>query len=140
LGEYRATQHRALHDLSSASVWRGPILETVTRLADDDFFSVLEVTWMKDTAVRKAVREIAESSHVSLAYGAQPVLLSQKLDLNPLSDSESRRAINQVRVCIDEASELGAGRLTVLSGPDPGPAQRNDATHALEDSLNQLCA
>lgn len=118
----------------------GPILETVTRLADDDFFSVLEVTWIKDSAVRRAVREVAENSHVSLAYGAQPVLLSQKLDLNSLNDSERGRAVNQVKLCVDEASELGADRLALLSGPDPGDARRDDATRALVDSLEQICA
>jgi len=118
----------------------GPILETVTRLAHDDFFSVLEVTWIKDPAVRRSVRDIAESSHISLAYGAQPVLLSRKLDLNSLNASERIRAVDQVKACIDEASELGADHLTVLSGPDPGPAKRDDATRVLVDSLNEICA
>ena len=118
----------------------GPILETVTRLADDDFLSVLEVTWIKDRSVRRAVRSIAENSHVSLAYGAQPVLLSQKLDLNSLDDSERKKAVNQVKACVDEAAELGASRLALLSGPDPGDAKRSDATRALVDSLRELCA
>ena len=115
-------------------------METVSQLADDDFFSVLEVTWIKDPAVRRAVRDAAESSHISLAYGAQPVLQIQKLDLNSLNDLERGRAVNQVRFCIDEASELGADRLALLSGPDPGDAQRDDATSALADSLRQICA
>jgi sugar phosphate isomerase/epimerase len=118
----------------------GPILETVTRLADDDFFSVLEVTWIKDPMVRKAVRNIAENSHVSLTYGAQPVLLGQKLDLNSLEDSERNRAVNQIKSCIDEAAELGASRLALLSGPDPGDERREDATRALVDSLKRICA
>jgi sugar phosphate isomerase/epimerase len=118
----------------------GPILETVTRLADDDFFSVLEVTWIKDPELRKAVRNVAENSHVSLTYGAQPVLLSQKLDLNSLDDSERNRAVNQVKYCIDEAAELGASRLALLSGPDPGDERREDATRALVFSLKTICA
>jgi len=119
---------------------QGPILETVTKLADDDFFSVLEVTWIKDPMVRRAVQDLAESSHVSLAYGAQPVLLSQKLDLNSLNDSERVRAVSQVKSCTDEASELGASRLTLLSGPDPGDERRDDATRVLVDSLKEICA
>jgi sugar phosphate isomerase/epimerase len=118
----------------------GPILETVSRLADDDFFSVLEVTRVKDPAVRRQIRDLAESSHVSLTYGAQPVLLSQKLDLNSLDDTERRKAVGQVKSCIDESSELGAGRLALLSGSDPGEAGRSDATRALLDSLKEICA
>jgi sugar phosphate isomerase/epimerase len=118
----------------------GPILETVTRLAEDEFFSVLEVTWIKDPAIRRAVREISESAHVSLAYGAQPVLLSQKLDLNSFDNGARSKAIAQVKSCIDEASELGADRLALLSGPDPGQARRKDAVRVLLDSLGELCA
>jgi sugar phosphate isomerase/epimerase len=118
----------------------GSILETMTRLAEDDFFSVLEVTWVKDREVREAVRRLAESSHVSLSYGAQPVLLSRKLDINSLDDGERHRAIRQVESCIDEASEIGADRRTLLSGPDPGERLRNDATPVLVDSLREICA
>jgi sugar phosphate isomerase/epimerase len=118
----------------------GPILETVTSLAYDDFFSAVEVTWIKDPRVRKAVREVAESAHVSLEYGAQPVLLNQKLDINSLDKTERSRAIAQVKSCIDEASELGSERLTLPSGLDPGEPQRNDAAHALINSLREICA
>jgi len=116
------------------------LLETVSKLADDDFFSVLELTWIKDPAVRKSIRQIAESAHISLTYGAQLALLSQKLDVNSLNDLEKSRAISEVKLCIDEASELGAERVSLLSGPDPGEPQRNNATRALVDSLNEICA
>ena len=112
----------------------------MTRLADDDFFSVLEVTWVKDPAVRRAIYEIAENSHISLAYGAQPILLSQKLDLNSLDVTERARAVSQIKSCVDEASELGADRLALLSGPDQGDGRRDEATQALSDSMRKICA
>ena len=46
----------------------------------------------------------------------------------------------QVRACIDEAAELGAGRVAVLSGPDPGEADRAKAVECLIRSLKELCA
>jgi len=116
------------------------LLETVTKLADDDFFSVLELAWIKDPALRKSIREMAESAHISVTYGAQLALLSQKLDLNSLNDAERRRAVAEVKLCIDEASELGAERVSLLSGPDPGETQRNDATRRLLESLDEICA
>ncbi len=118
----------------------GPILETVTRIAEDDFFTEVEVTWMKDPEVRKRVREVLEASHLVVGYGAQPPLLIQKLNLNALDEGERGRAVAQVKACIDEALELGAGRVAVLSGPDPGKADRAKAAELLVRSLKELCA
>lgn len=115
-------------------------LESVARLAEDDFFSVLELAWVKDPALRKSIGEITESAHVSLTYAAQFALLSQKLDVNSLNDAERTKAVGEVKLCIDEAYELGAERVSLLSGPDPGEARRNDATRVLVDSLNEICA
>jgi hypothetical protein len=42
----------------------GSILETVPPLADDAFFSVLEVTRTKDPEVRNVVRDVAERSDI----------------------------------------------------------------------------
>jgi len=118
----------------------GPILETVTKIAEDDFFTEVEVTWMKDPEVRKRVREVLEAGHLVVGYGAQPPLLIQKLNLNSPDERERGRAAAQVKACIDEALELGAGRVAVLSGPDPGQADRAKATELLVRSLKELCA
>jgi len=118
----------------------GPILETVTNIAEDDFFVEVEVTWMKDPEVRKRVREVLEAGHLVVGYGAQPPLLIQKLNPNSLDKGERGRAVAQVRACIDEALELGAGRVAILSGPDPGEADRTRATESLIRSLQELCA
>ena len=115
-------------------------LETLTQLAKDDFFTVLEIVWTKDPTVRRAVKDIVESGHVPITYGAQPALLNQGLDLSSLSDPERRRAVDQVRTCIDEACELGAERLSLLSGFDRGPAEREKRMQLLVDSLREICA
>jgi len=115
-------------------------LDTVTTLAEDDFFSLLELALVRDPAQRRTIRQLAETSHLSITYAAQPVLLGQKLDVNSLDESERNTAIEEVKSCIDEASELGAERVSLLSGPDPGAPQRSDATQALADSLKEICA
>jgi hypothetical protein len=50
-------------------------LDTVTALAEDDFFSLLELALVKDPTQRKAIRQLAEISHVSITYAAQAALL-----------------------------------------------------------------
>ena len=49
----------------------GPIVETVTRFAEDDFFTLLEVTRINDKAVRTEVRKISEVSGLRLGFSAQ---------------------------------------------------------------------
>jgi len=114
-------------------------LDTFNRLVQDDFFSVVELAGFRDPELRKAMRHTAETASISLTYGAQLDLLSQKLDLNSQNEDERQSAIRQAKVCIDEAHELGAERMSLLSGPDPGGDQRAEATRLLVDSLDQVC-
>jgi len=115
-------------------------LDTFTALAEDDFFSLLELALVRDPPQRKAIRQLVETSHLSVTYAAQAALLGQKLDVNSLDQTERNRAIKEVKSCIDEASELGAERVSLLSGPDPGASSRSDAIRALVDSLKEICA
>lgn len=118
----------------------GPFIETITRLAADDFFGAIEVAWIKDPAVRRRVRAIAEQSRLKLGYAAQPTLLGARLSLNDLDDAGRARAVAAIEGAIDEAVELGCARVAFLAGPDPGDAQRERALDLLADSLFQLCA
>lgn len=119
---------------------QGPFIETIHRLAADDFFGAIEVGWIADPAVRQHVRAISEQSRLQLGYGAQTTLLSNKLSLNDLDEAGRAQAIAKIEGAIDEAVELGCQRLAVLAGRDPGDAQRERAVDLLVDSLNRLCA
>lgn len=118
----------------------GPILETLTTIAQDDYFDLVEVTTIKEAATRAAVRSVLRQAKLEVAFGAQPVLLGGGHDLNAEDDQARGAAVTAVKAAIDEAYELGAKGLAVLSGKDPGPEQRAHATELLVDSLNTLCA
>lgn len=117
----------------------GPIIETVTKIAEDPFFGAVEIGWIKDAKVRQAVHEIIECSHLDVAYAAQSALLLQKLDLNSLEESERLKAITQMVACVDEAEELGAKRVAFLSGKDPGDQDRERGFSLLVDSVKKIC-
>ncbi|MDO8683226.1 MAG: sugar phosphate isomerase/epimerase family protein [Armatimonadota bacterium] len=117
----------------------GPILETLAEIAADDYFTLVEITWMKDPEVRQKAKELLAHSGMSVAYGAQPALLTQKLNLNAEDPAERLKAIDQIKACIDEAYEMSVRGLAVLSGKDPGAAGRAKAKELLIDSLKQLC-
>jgi sugar phosphate isomerase/epimerase len=118
----------------------GPILETVSQIVNDDFFSMIEISHINDLEVRKQVAEVIETAHLRVAFGAQPPILSQKLDLNSLDATKRKDAVKTLLLFIDEAKEVGAKRFTVLSGPDPGPEKREEARKVLAESLFELCA
>jgi sugar phosphate isomerase/epimerase len=118
----------------------GPIVETLRKIAQDDFFDLVEVTWIKDDAASEETRRLLQEAHLEVAYGAQPCLLSQKLDLNAPDEAERKKAIDQVEQCINEAYYLGARALSVLSGKDPGEGGRERAFSHLVTSLTELCA
>ncbi len=115
----------------------GPIYDTLTKIVEDDFFSAVEITWIKDPAERQRVKTLLASSHMSVGFGAQPALLTQKLNLNSFDPGDRKRAVDQVKACADEAAEVGAGAIAVLSGPDPGE-RRDEAMKLLIDSLRDL--
>ena len=117
----------------------GPILESLLALAQDTFFSAIEVGWIHDPRVRDEARRILEQSHLEVCYATQPAMFSQKLSLNALDPEARRRAVNQVKNCIREACHLGARWVRLTAGRDPGPERREEAKRLLVDSLMEIC-
>ena len=117
----------------------GPILDSFRALAADDFWQVLEITWIKDPATRTEAMKMVKDAGKIVAYGAQPRLLSQKLDLNSADAAMRQRAVDEVKAAVDEAALWGAVGCAFLSGKDPGPDGRADAHDRLVDSIVQIC-
>ena len=116
----------------------GPIAESVAVIAEDPFFGAVEITTVKDDAERQAVRNVLKTSHIQVGYGAQPVVLMGKLNLNSLDEAERKRAVETLKPKIDEAAEFGCQRLAFLSGKDPGEKDRKPALEALVRSTKEL--
>ncbi|NUM54204.1 MAG: sugar phosphate isomerase/epimerase [Candidatus Hydrogenedentes bacterium] len=114
----------------------GPVLESVSLIANDPYFEVIEITRIKDSDTRMKVRAIAEQSRIDLCFGAQPILLGGGLDLNHADTAERQEAIDAVKSGIDQAHELGCKGVAVLSGKVTTDKQA--ALQRLADSLKQL--
>jgi len=117
----------------------GPILETVKKIALDDYFDVIEVTWIKDPEVRKQVKKMLDTAHMTVAYGGQPRLLTTGLNINDLNEEGRKKAIATLKEGIDEAYELGAVGFAFLSGKYE-EARKEEAFKALVASTKELCA
>ncbi len=117
----------------------GPVVETLTQICSDPYFQAVEVTHVADAAARNEAIQVARDAGFAVAYGCQPVLLSQKLNLNHPEKAERAKALQAAKENIDEAYEWDAAGFAVLSGPDPGDDARDEGWNLLEDSIRQLC-
>lgn len=117
---------------------QGPVLETLGKLIDNPCFSLVEVTRM-DEAVRRAAAGMFRAAGKTCAYGAQPCLLKNKLNLNDVDAAGRIAAVDMLKSCVDEAAELGAIAMSFLSGKDPGEKKREDARKLLAESVREVC-
>jgi sugar phosphate isomerase/epimerase len=117
----------------------GPILETVKRIAADDYFDAIEITWIKDGATRAQVKNMAQCAKLAIGYGAQPRLLTTGMNINDLDEESRRKALATLKEGIDEAYELGASGFAYLSGKY-AEATKEASYQALLKSTRELCA
>lgn len=115
------------------------LLKTIERVAADSFFDAIEITSIPDPALRQQVAQLLALSGITVGYAAQPAVLNQGLNLNSPEAAQRQKAIAAIKAGLEEARQLGARRLALLSGPDPGEDKRKAAQHLLVDSLTELC-
>jgi sugar phosphate isomerase/epimerase len=116
----------------------GAILETLRKIAADGFFDAVEITAIKDPAVRRQAVEIIQAAGMKTAFGAQPQLLSRGLNLNDTREDKRREAVAACEKLIDEAYETSATGFAFLSGRY-AETDRENAYQALVLSTRELC-
>ncbi|MBM4437180.1 MAG: TIM barrel protein [Actinobacteria bacterium] len=119
----------------------GPVVDTAQTIAQDGFFNVLEITRVNDPVARTSLKRLAETAHLVLGFGAQPIILGGKLDLTAADPARRAAAVATVKAGVDQASELGIKLLALMDGPNtaPAPGTEDAALARLVDSLKQLC-
>lgn len=129
-----------IHYMAYPDVMKGEgnIVETVKRVACDDYFSAIEITWIKDLAVRKEVKKIIETSRIAVAYGSQPRMLTTGMNINDLNAEKRKQALSSLKQGIDEAYEIGAVGFSFLSGKYEEET-KEQSYQALVDSTKELC-
>lgn len=117
----------------------GPIVETVRRIAVDDYFDAIEISWNKDPQTRAQVKKLLDTSHMTVAYGGQPRLLTTGLNPNDLDETGRKAALGTLKEGIDEAYEMGATGFAFLSGKYE-ESRKEDAFDALVTTTKELCS
>ena len=138
---YRYMKPGIVHFKAFPEVVRGegPIVETLRKLVEDDFWTAVEVGWMKDVKVRNEAAKLLETSHMEVCYAPQPRMFSNKLNINAFDPVERKKALDMMRSGIDEAFDLGASCVRVFSGKDPGDEKREEAKKIVIDSFKEIC-
>jgi sugar phosphate isomerase/epimerase len=117
---------------------QGSMLETLRKIAEDDFFTAVEIGPSRDVRIRHQVRQLLEVSHLTVCYATQPTILGGKLNPNALDPAERRRALSALKNCVDEAYDVGASWVRLLSGKDPGDAKRDEAKKVFKETLREV--
>ncbi len=117
----------------------GPIEETVRKIALDEYFDAIEIAWIKDPSTRSRVKRMLDSSHLRVAYGGQPRLLTTGQNVNSLDEAKRQEAVANLKAGIDEAYEMGAVGFGFLSGKYT-EEKKEEAYRALVKSTKEICA
>ena len=117
----------------------GPVIESVTCLAEDPDFDVIEIGRINDEAVRNEALAIIRQSGLEIAFAAQPTVLLRGAAPASTDAATRTKGVDILKADIDLAGEYGAIAFAFMSGKDPGDADRNDATKALIVSTQELC-
>jgi sugar phosphate isomerase/epimerase len=117
----------------------GPIEETVRKIVLDDYFDAIEISWIKDPDTRLKVKKMLDSSHLKVAYGGQPRLLTTGQNINSLDEVKRQEALDNLKAGIDEAYEMGAVGFGFLAG-NYTEDKKEEAYQALVKSTKEMCA
>ena len=114
------------------------LLDSLKIIACDDFFDAIEITQIKDDAVREKARDLLAQSHLKVCYGAQPRLLGPKLNPNDVNEEGRLAAEKTLLEAVDEAEYLGAKGIAFLSGKWE-PATKELAYQQLLKTTRAVC-
>jgi len=113
-------------------------LEIIKKVARDDYFDAIEITWTKDAALRAEIKKLLEVSHLTVCYGAQPRLLTTGMNANHLDEAERKKAEATLIEAVDEAEYMGAKGIAFLSGKWATETKEQSYTQLLKTTRN-LC-
>jgi sugar phosphate isomerase/epimerase len=117
----------------------GPQLETLTTICHDAFFDAVDVGPVSDSAQRRECAALLRDCQMAVTFACQPVQLRLGLDLNAADRAVRGKAVETILGLIDQAKELGASRLALMSGKNVPGIERPAALERLADALRQIC-
>jgi sugar phosphate isomerase/epimerase len=117
----------------------GPQFDTLSTICHDSFFEAVDVGPMNDPAQRRECAALLRDCQLAVTFACQPLQLRLGLDLNAADKAQRRQAVEAILGLLDQAKELGATRLALMSGKNVAAAERPAALDCLVNELCQIC-
>lgn len=127
--------HMAFNGLATGE---GDTLGCLKKIVVDDYFDVVEVSWIKDPIIRKKAADMIAEGHMIVAYGGQPRMLTTGMNINDIDEPRRLKALQSLKDGIDEAYEIGAVGYSFLAGKYE-EATKEESFEALLKSTRALC-
>lgn len=119
---------------------QGETLKAIETVLECGFYRALQTVEIPFPDERKQIAAIVSQHQVSLTYCVSRVLTENKLNLSDLDATNRKKSCDAFQSFFDEASEAGAGSISMISGPGPGdPRLRQQALNCLLESLMHIC-
>lgn len=116
-----------------------PFLKALEKVAEDDFFSMVEIGRVKQESIRKRALQLISLSRLEVGFSGAATLIQGNYDLNHFEEAKRREAVQVAMACYDEAREMGAQVFSLISGRNP-PDGRDEAIRRLIQSLREIGA
>jgi sugar phosphate isomerase/epimerase len=116
----------------------GPLEESVKKIAADDFFELIETSWVKDPEVKENIRRIIQTAHMDQSYGVMPIQMRMGININDLDEDERKKAADILKGEIDNAYYFGAKAFALMSGKYSAD-KKEEAYSSLVRSTKELC-
>ncbi len=117
----------------------GPQLDTLCQICHDPFFEAVDVGPMNDPDQRRECAVQLRDCQMTVTFACQPLQLRLGLDLNCADRQRRTHAIEAILGCLDQAKELGATRLAVMSGLNVSASDQSAALDCLIGALCKIC-
>lgn len=112
--------------------------EIIRRIAADDYFDVVEVNPLPDSATRAQVAALAEQGHMKLAINAHGRLMGAGLNPNDVDEAGRQKAECALLEGVDEAAQLGCTAMGMLAGHWTEET-REQCYHQLLKTVTAVC-
>jgi len=116
----------------------GPMLETLDYALQTNLFRVVEISCRDADQESIDLRQYLGRRGLRTICLAPAAIQERKLDPNSLEESKRQEAVSVLKEFVKSAYFLRAEKMMICSGPDPGPAERDEAKRQLIKSLIEL--
>ncbi|MCR2804751.1 sugar phosphate isomerase/epimerase [Paenibacillus sp. SCIV0701] len=114
------------------------LLQSADQILHDTYFRRIEVSGIQHAELRARFRQRLAVCRVNTSYLAQPVIFREGLDLGSHDPSERLRAMNRMRICMEEAEAVGADMIEMISGPCPAGGADEQSIRRFAESILEL--